>query len=106
MKAKIFKFRIIEKCCPCLNYDTELITKNYYYYLYVKVPWYLGFWQEIYPSACNELGYFVSVEEAKRKAHNYVKNYVLSQKENEIYKKHKKELKVTTEIVLEFQITS
>lgn len=106
MKAKTFKFRIIEKCHPHLNYDTEVITKDYCYYLYVKIPWYLGSWREICPSAYNGLGYFISVEDAKEKAHDYVKNYVLERKEDEIYKKHKKELKVTTEIVLEFQINS
>lgn len=110
MNAKTFKFRIIEKCHPHLNYDTEVITKDYSYYLYVKLPWYfawfLGSWQEIYPSAYNELGYFISVEDAKERAYDYVKKYVLEQKENEIYEKHKKELKVTTEIVLEFQINS
>lgn len=89
-----------------MNYDTEVITKDYHYYLYVKIPWYFGSWQEIYPSGCNELGYFISIEKAKERAYDYVKNYVLNQKENEIYKKHKKELKVTTEIALEFQITS
>ena len=111
MNAKTFKFRIIEKCHPHLNYDTEVITKDYSYYLYVKVPWYLGSWKLIYPSPYwkspfGELDYFISVEDAKEKAHDYVKNFILEQKENEIYKKHKKELKVTTEIALEFQIDS
>ena len=106
MNAKTFKFSIIEKCHPHLNYDTEVITKDYSYYLYVKVPWYLGSWKLIYPSVYSEVDYFISVEDAKEKAHDYVKNCVLEQKENEIYEKHKKELKVTTEIVLEFQINS
>ena len=84
----------------------EKVAKVFCYSLYVKVPWYKGFWKEIPVSSQNEVGYFVSLKEAKERAQEYVDDWIETQKKNAIYKEHKEELRITKKIIAEFNISS
>lgn len=102
---KVFTFRIKEIIEKQLNLDDlktiHVATK---YRLYMKHRFLLlNYWEEAYPFF-SELGYFVSIDDARKRAEEIVENYIENQKINMALEKFKKELKTTVKIISEFEI--
>lgn len=98
-KDKVFRFRILEKTRQNLSDDLEKIVEDKEYYLYKKVPWFLGSWLEVYPQEYDG-DYFLSFEDAQRRAFEVVED----EKHYRIEKKLKQQLKTTVKIVDDFSI--
>lgn len=95
-KDKVFRFRILEKTRQNLSDDLEKIVEDKEYYLYKKVPWFLGSWQEVYPQEEYDRDYFLSFEDARRRAFEVV--------EDEKHYRIEQQLKTTVKIVDDFSI--
>lgn len=97
-KEKVFHFRILEKTEHFLD---EGVVKSDppRYILYQRVAWILG-WKSIYPH------YFSTVEAAKERAMDFVDEWKRHQNTLQLVKKHKKELKTTVKIVVDFDINA
>jgi hypothetical protein len=102
---KVFTFRIKEIIEKHLNLDDlKTIHVTTKYKLYMKHRFLLlNYWEETYPFF-SELDYFVSIDDARKRAEQIVENYIENQKINMALEKVKKELKTTVKIISEFEI--
>ena len=107
--SKVFTFKIkeiIERNLDLNDLETIHVTKKYELYMKQHCL-FLNYWEEIYPYwGKNQLGYFVSIDEARQRAEDIVKNWIESRKEDKALKKFKKELKTTVRIVSKFNIST
>ena len=97
-KEKVFHFRILEKTEHFLD---EGVVKSDppKYILYQRVAWIIG-WKSIYPHS------FRTVEGARERAMDFVDAWKTHQNTLQLEKKHKKELKTTVKIVVDFDINA
>ncbi len=100
-KDKVFRFRILEKTRRSLSDDLETIVEDKEYYLYKKVPWFLGSWLEVYPQEYDG-DYFLSFEDAQRRAFEVAEDEKHYRIHYRIEKKLKQQLKTTVKIVDDF----
>ncbi len=108
MKHKVFTFRIkeiIERNLDLDDLKTIHVTKKYELYMKQRCL-FLNYWQEICPYYTNEVGYFVSIDEARQRAEQIVENYIEDRKIDMALEKFRKELKTTVRIVSEFNISA
>ena len=99
-KEKVFHFRIKEVTEHFLGTEKGVaVVKDFspYYKLYKKVPLIFGRWKNIPNIGSTN---FYSIDEAKAHAEVYVNRW----KKDYLKKKHKKELKTTVKIVVDFDI--
>ena len=103
MKEKVIRFRIKAITEHRLLDDNKTIKGRTYFALYKQDSWrWLG-WRRvgICASGYSEFG---SISEAKTYAFRLVKDYAEHVQRIEALKKHKKELRVTSEIVVEAEV--
>lgn len=109
MKNKVFTFKIkeiIERNLDLIDLKTIRVTKKYKLYMKQRCLW-LNYWEEIYPYwGKNQLGYFVSIDEARKRAEQVVENCIENRKIDMALEKFRKELKTTVKIVSEFNISA
>lgn len=98
-KEKVFHFRILEQTEHFLD-EGVVKSDSPRYILYKRVAWILGRWQSIYPH------YFSTVEDARKRAMDFVDTWKTRQNTLQLEKKHKKELKTTVKIVVDFDINA
>lgn len=106
MKNKVFAFKIkeiIERNLDLDDLKTIHIIKKYK--LYMKQRYlFLNFWEKIRPYYYCDFDYFVSIDEARKRAEDIVENCIENRKIDMALEKFRKELKTTVKIISQFEI--